>query len=53
MGGRVLNLMDLSDVYMTFDLPTKEAGQATIALRRASCWAPSLNFTRRHMNLRQ
>ena len=29
-GGRVLNLVDLSDVYMTFYLPTKEAGQATM-----------------------
>ena len=29
-GGRVLNLVDLSDVYMTFFLPTKEAGQATM-----------------------
>src|SRR5208337_5050288 len=29
-GGRVLNLVDLNDVYMTFYLPTKEAGQAAI-----------------------
>ncbi len=29
-GGRVLNLVDLSDVYMTFYLPTKEAGEATM-----------------------
>jgi len=29
-GGRVLNLVDLSDVYMTFYLPTTEAGQATM-----------------------
>ena len=29
-GGRVLNLVDISDVYMTFYLPTKEAGQVTM-----------------------
>ena len=29
-GGRVLNLVDLGDVYMTFYLPTKEAGEATM-----------------------
>ena len=29
-GGRVLNLVDLSDVYMTFFLPTTEAGQVAI-----------------------
>ncbi len=29
-GGRVLNLVDLSDVYMTFYLPTDEAGKATM-----------------------
>ena len=29
-GGRVLNLVDLNDVYMTFYLPTKEAGQAAV-----------------------
>jgi HlyD family secretion protein len=29
-GGRVLNLADLGDVYMTFYLPTKQADQASI-----------------------
>lgn len=29
-GGRVLNLMDLSDVYMTFFLPTAAAGRVAI-----------------------
>ncbi len=29
-GGRVLNLVDLSDVYMTFFLPTAEAGRIPI-----------------------
>lgn len=29
-GGRVLNLVDLSDVYMTFFLPTAQAGQVAI-----------------------
>jgi len=29
-GGRVLNLVDMNDVYMTFYLPTKEAGQAAV-----------------------
>lgn len=29
-GGRVLNLVDLSDVYMTFFLPTEAAGRAGI-----------------------
>ncbi len=29
-GGRVLNLVDLSDVYMTFYLPTKQAGGAGV-----------------------
>ena len=29
-GGRVLNLIDLSDVYMTFFLPTAQAGQVAI-----------------------
>ena len=29
-GGRVLNLVDLGDVYMTLFLPTKEAGQVAI-----------------------
>ena len=27
-GGIVLNLVDLSDVYMTFFLPTEDAGRA-------------------------
>lgn len=29
-GGRVLNLVDLGDVYMTFFLPTAQAGQTSI-----------------------
>lgn len=29
-GGRILNLVDLSDVYMTFFLPTSEAGRVAI-----------------------
>jgi HlyD family secretion protein len=29
-GGRVLNLVDLSDVYMTFFLPTAQAGRIAI-----------------------
>lgn len=29
-GGRVLNLVDLGDVYMTFFLPTSEAGRVAI-----------------------
>ncbi|MDR3477251.1 MAG: HlyD family efflux transporter periplasmic adaptor subunit [Gammaproteobacteria bacterium] len=29
-GGKVLNMIDLSDVYMNFFLPTKEAGQVRI-----------------------
>ncbi len=29
-GGRVLNLVDLTDVYMTFYLPTAQAGQVAI-----------------------
>ena len=29
-GGRVLNLVDLGDVYMTFYLPTKQAGRVAI-----------------------
>lgn len=29
-GGRVLNLVDVSDVYMTFFLPTAQAGQVAI-----------------------
>jgi len=30
-GGRVLNLVDLGDVYMTFFLPTEQAGRTSIA----------------------
>ena len=29
-GGRVLNLVDLSDVYMTFFLPTSAAGKVAL-----------------------
>lgn len=29
-GGRVLNMVDLSDVYMTFFLPTEDAGKAAL-----------------------
>ncbi|ETT05406.1 HlyD family secretion protein [Providencia alcalifaciens] len=29
-GGRVLNMVDLSDVYMTFFLPTEQAGKAAL-----------------------
>jgi HlyD family secretion protein len=29
-GGRVLNLVDLTDVYMTFFLPTEQAGRVTL-----------------------
>jgi HlyD family secretion protein len=29
-GGKVLNIVDLSDVYMTFFLPTEQAGQVAI-----------------------
>lgn len=29
-GGRVLNIIDLSDVYMTFFLPTREAGRTAL-----------------------
>lgn len=29
-GGRVLNLVDLGDVYMTFFLPTDQAGRLSI-----------------------
>ena len=29
-GGRILNLVDLGDVYMTFFLPTAEAGRVTM-----------------------
>jgi HlyD family secretion protein len=29
-GGRVLNLVDLTDVYMTFFLPTDQAGRVTL-----------------------
>ncbi len=29
-GGRVLNMVDLSDVYMTFFLPTEQAGQLAL-----------------------
>jgi HlyD family secretion protein len=29
-GGRALNLMDLSDVYMTFFLPTEQAGKVAL-----------------------
>ncbi len=29
-GGRVLNMVDLNDVYMTFFLPTKETGQVML-----------------------
>ena len=29
-GGRVLNMVDLSDVYMTFFLPTEQAGRVAI-----------------------
>ena len=29
-GGRVLNMVDLSDVYMTFFLPTAQAGRVAI-----------------------
>ncbi|WP_369311212.1 HlyD family secretion protein [Providencia rettgeri] len=29
-GGRVLNMVDLSDVYMTFFLPTEEAGKVAL-----------------------
>lgn len=44
-GGRVLNLVDLGDVYMTFFLPTAQAGQvkigadARIVLDAAPQWA--------------
>jgi len=31
-GGRVLNLVDLSDVYMTFFLPTAQAGRVAIGM---------------------
>jgi HlyD family secretion protein len=30
-GGRVLNLVDLTDVYMTFFLPTAQAGRVTLS----------------------
>lgn len=29
-GGKILNLVDLSDVYMTFFLPTRQAGQVAL-----------------------
>src|SRR5699024_2448885 len=29
-GGRVLNMVDLSDVYMTFFLPTEDAGKVAL-----------------------
>jgi HlyD family secretion protein len=31
-GGKVLNMVDLSDVYMTFFLPTQQAGQISIGM---------------------
>ena len=31
-GGKVLNIVDLSDVYMTFFLPTQQAGQISIGM---------------------
>src|SRR5690606_20463553 len=41
-GGRVLNLIDLSDVYMTFFLPTEAAGRLALgtAVRRVLEAAP-------------
>ena len=40
-GGRVLNLLDLSDVYITFFLPETVAGRvARWARRFASFWMP-------------
>lgn len=39
-GGKVLNLIDLSDVYMSFFLPTEAAGQVAWAVKCASCWTP-------------
>ena len=38
-GGKVLNIVDLSDVYMTFFLPTEAAGRVNIGAEvRLSCW---------------
>ncbi len=34
-GGRVLNMVDLADVYMTFFLPTEQAGLLRSAVKRA------------------
>ena len=47
-GGRVLNLVDLNDIYMTFYLPTKQAGKWPSAPRRASCSTPfqTMSFPR-------
>ncbi len=36
-GGRVLNLVDVSDVYMTFFLPTGQAGRVAMGGRRPDC----------------
>ena len=36
-GGRVLNMIDLSDVYMTFFLPTEGGGPGPAGLRSADC----------------
>ena len=39
-GGKALTLVDLSDVYMTFFLPTDKAGQVALGAKRASCSMP-------------
>ena len=39
-GGKVLNLVDLSDVYMTFFLPETAVGKVCWEARRGSCWTP-------------
>jgi HlyD family secretion protein len=39
-GGKVLNLVDPGDVYMTFFLPETVAGRVAWAARCASCSTP-------------
>ncbi|KAF0780324.1 membrane protein [Salmonella enterica subsp. enterica serovar Worthington str. BCH-5715] len=45
-GGRVLNMVDLSDVYMTFFLPTEQAGLLKIGVQHQSRFAADLQQPR-------
>jgi HlyD family secretion protein len=47
-GGRVLNLVDLSDVYMTAYLPTDQAGRVAMGAEARIFWTPSRKMSFLH-----